>query len=123
MTFREGEQHLGGLFHNQGEVDGFWDERLLVNVAEKEQCFGEVDRSGIDGVKAVDEFAGSRVGSLRATSRRVCVMANGVRSSWEALAANLCCSATCVSSLGEHGVEGVGEFAELISAAWKPDSM
>ena len=40
----------------------------------------------------------SRRGSLRATSRRVCVTASGVRSSWEALAANLCCSATCASS-------------------------
>ena len=40
----------------------------------------------------------SRFGSLRATSRSVCVIASGVRSSWEALAANLCCSATCASS-------------------------
>ena len=40
----------------------------------------------------------SRFGSLRATSSRVCVIASGVRSSWEALAANLCCSATCASS-------------------------
>ena len=40
----------------------------------------------------------SRFGSLRATSSSVCVIANGVRSSWEALAANLCCSATCASS-------------------------
>ena len=63
----------------------------------------------------------SRSGSLRATSRRVCVIASGVRSSWEALAANLCCSATCASNCAEHGVEGVGEFAELISAARQPD--
>ena len=40
----------------------------------------------------------SRSGSLRATSSRVCVIASGVRSSWEALAANRCCSATCASS-------------------------
>ena len=40
----------------------------------------------------------SRFGSLRATSRSVCVIASGVRSSWEALAANLCCSATWASS-------------------------
>ena len=39
----------------------------------------------------------SRFGSLRATSRSVCVIASGVRSSWEALAANRCCSATCAS--------------------------
>ena len=40
----------------------------------------------------------SRFGSLRATSSSVCVIASGVRSSWEALAANRCCSATCASS-------------------------
>ena len=39
-----------------------------------------------------------RVGSLRTTSRRVWVIASGVRSSWEALAVNLCCSASCASS-------------------------
>ena len=38
------------------------------------------------------------LGSLRATSRSVCVIASGVRSSWEALAANLCCASTCASS-------------------------
>jgi zinc D-Ala-D-Ala carboxypeptidase len=30
----------------------------LVRVAEQEQCFGEVDRSGVEGVEAVHEFAG-----------------------------------------------------------------
>ena len=40
----------------------------------------------------------SRFGSLRATSSSVCVIASGVRSSWEALAANRCCSATWASS-------------------------
>ena len=40
----------------------------------------------------------SRPGSLRATSRSVWVIARGVRSSWDALAANLRCSATCASS-------------------------
>src|SRR6266581_4526109 len=39
-----------------------------------------------------------RLGSLRATSSSVCVTASGVRSSWEALAANRWCSATCASS-------------------------
>ena len=70
----------------------------LVGAAEQEQRLGEVDRPGVDGVEAVDELAGSRVGSLRATSRRVWVTASGVRSSWEALAANRCCSATWASS-------------------------
>jgi hypothetical protein len=29
--------------------------------AEQEQCFGEVDRSAVEGVEAVDEFAGVAV--------------------------------------------------------------
>ena len=54
---------------------------------------------GVDGVEAVDELAGVAVQVLaRATSRRVWVIASGVRSSWEALAANRCCSATWASS-------------------------
>ncbi len=40
----------------------------------------------------------SRPRSLRATSSRAWLIAKGVRSSCEALAANLCCSATCASS-------------------------
>ena len=40
----------------------------------------------------------SRSGSSRATSSRVCVIASGVRSSCDALAANLRCSATWASS-------------------------
>jgi hypothetical protein len=33
----------------------------LVGAAEQEQCFGEVDRSGVNGVEAVDELAGVAV--------------------------------------------------------------
>ena len=39
----------------------------------------------------------SRFGSLRATSSKVWVIASGVRNSWEALAANRCCSAAWAS--------------------------
>ena len=41
-------------------------------------------------------------------------MASGVRSSWDALAANRCCWATCFEPR-EHGIEGVGELTELVS--------
>ena len=41
---------------------------------------------------------GDALGSLRATSSRVCVIASGVRSSCDAFAANRCCSATWASS-------------------------
>ncbi|GHB05029.1 hypothetical protein GCM10010346_30020 [Streptomyces chryseus] len=48
-------------------------------------------------------------------------MASGVRSSWEAFAANLCCSATWDSSWFQHGVERVGEVTELVLAALHAD--
>ena len=35
----------------------FSGEGALVGAAEEEQCFGEVDRSGVDGVQAFDELA------------------------------------------------------------------
>ena len=50
-------------------------------------------------------------------------MASGVRSSWEALAAKRCCSATCVVEPFEHGVEAVGELAELVVAALERDAV
>ena len=71
----------------------------LVGAAEQEQRFGEVDRPGVDEVEAVDELAVvAALDRLRATSSSVCVIASGVRSSWEALAAKRCCSATWASS-------------------------
>ena len=96
----EREERFSGFFGDEGKVDVFSGERPLVGAAEQEQCLGEVDRSGVDVVEAVDELAGVAVafGSLRATSSSVCVIASGVRSSWEAFAANRCCSATCASS-------------------------
>ena len=51
------------------------------------------------------------------------MIASGVRSSWEALAAKRCCSATWASEPREHGVEGVGELAELVAAALQPDAV
>jgi hypothetical protein len=49
-------------------------------------------------VEALDEPAVVAARIVAGTSRSVCVIASGVRSSWEALAANLCCSPTCASS-------------------------
>ena len=65
----------------------------------------------------------SRFGSLRATSRSVCVIASGVRSSWEALAANLLLFGDVCFEPREHGVERVGELAELVAAARQLDSV
>ena len=55
--FCEREERFGGFFRDEGQVDVFWGEGALVGAAEQEQCFSEVDRSHVDGVKAVDEFA------------------------------------------------------------------
>ena len=49
------------------------------------------------------------------------MIASGVRSSWEALAANLLLFGVVCFEPCEHGVEGVGEFAELIVTAFQLD--
>ncbi len=56
-SFCEGEERFGGFFGYEGQVDVFSGEGPLVGAAEQQQCFGEVDRSGVDGAEAVDEFA------------------------------------------------------------------
>ncbi len=66
---------------------------------------------------------GSRFGSLRATSSSVRVIASGIRSSCEALAANLLLFGDVCFQPREHDVEGVGELTELIAAARELDSV
>ena len=51
----EGEERLGGLLRDQGQVDGFPGERSLIGAAEQEQGLGEVDRPGVDRVEPLDE--------------------------------------------------------------------
>jgi hypothetical protein len=92
-------------------------ERALVGAAEQEQCFGEVDRSRVDEVEPVDEFvvaaalivAGHVEKCLRDRQRGAQFVG---RIGCESL---LFCD-VCFQPR-EHGVEGVGEFAELISAS------
>jgi hypothetical protein len=89
----------------------------LVGAAEQKQCFGEVDRSGVDGVEAVDEFAvvAVRIGAghvekcLRDRQRSTQFM-GGVGGEPPLFV-------DVRFEPGQHGVEGVGEVAELISAA------
>ena len=115
--FCEGEERFGGFFGDEGQVDGFWGEGPLVGAAEQEQCFGEVDRSGVDDVEAVDEFA---VVAVRIVAGHV---EKGLRDRQRG--AQLVGGVGCESLLfgdvrfepRQHGVEGVGEFAELVSAA------
>ncbi len=89
----------------------------LVGAAEQEQGFSEVDRSCVDGVEALDELAvvavrilaGHVEKCLRDRQRRAQLVGGVGRE--PLLFGDLCFEAR------EHGVEGVGEFAELISAA------
>ena len=70
----------------------------------------------LDGVQTVDQFAGVAVRIVAGhVEKRLWVIASGVRSSWQVLPRTRC-SATRASS-GEHGVEAVGEFAELVPAS------
>ena len=99
----------------------FSGEGPLVGAAEQEQCLGEVDRSGVDGVEAVDELAGVAVRIVAGDVEK------GLRDRQR--------GAQFVGGVGgepllfgdvrfeprEHGVEGVGELAELVVAALQLD--
>ena len=89
----------------------------LVGAAEQEQCFGEVDRSGVDGVEAVDELA---VVAVRIVAGHVeqCLRD---RQRGAQLVGGVGCESLLFGDVcfepREHGVEGVGELAELVVAA------
>jgi hypothetical protein len=93
----------------------------LAGAAEQQQCFSEVDGSGVDEVEAVDELAGPAVRiiasdlekSLRDRQRRA-QFVGGVGGE-SLLFGDL------RFDLREHGVEGIGEFAELVLAAFQLD--
>ena len=79
--------------------------------------FREGDRPGVDGVKAVDEFA---VGAALIVAGHVekCLRD---RQRGAQFVGGVGCESLLLGDLclqpREHGVEGVGELAELISAA------
>ena len=124
--FREGEQRLGGFLRDEGEVDVLSRERPPVGAAEQEQRFGEVDRAGVDGVEALDELAvvavrivAGHVEERLRDRQRGAQLVGGVGG--EALLLGDVCLEP-----REHGVEGVGELAELVVAApsrirWESD--
>ena len=117
----EGEERFGGFFREEGEVDVFPGEGSLVGAAEQEQCFGEVDRSGVDGLEAVDELA---VVAVRIVARDVeqCL---GDRQRGAQLVGGVGGESLLFGYVrfepGEHGVEGVGELAELVLMALQLD--
>ena len=95
----------------------FSGEGPLVGAAEQEQCFGEVDRSGVDGVEAVDEFA---VVAARIVAGHVEKRLRD-RQRGAQLVGGVGCESLLFGDVcfepREHGIEGVGELAELVSAA------
>ena len=102
---------------SEGQVGVFSGEGPLVGAAEHEQCFSEVDRSGVDGVEAVDKFAVVAV-QIVAGNVEKCLRDR----QWGAqLVGGIGCESLLFGELcfepREHRVEGVGELAELISAA------
>ena len=119
----EGEERFGGFFRDEGQVDVISGEGLLVGAAEQEQCFGEVDRSGVDGVEAVDELARVAVrivaGDVEQCLRDRQRGAQFVRG----VGGESLLFGDMRFEPREHGVEGVGELAELVSAAREPDSV
>ena len=94
----------------------FSGEGPLVGAAEQEQCFREVDRSSVDDVKAVDEFAGVAV-RIAAGHVEQCLRD---RQRGAQFVGGVGCESPLFADVGfeplEHGVEGVGQLAELISA-------
>lgn len=121
VFFREGEEGLGGLFRQQRQVDTFPAEGTPVGTAEDEQRLGEVDRPAVDGVQTVDDLVGVtvRIGAghleerLRDRQRGAQLMGGVGREPLLFGDVRL--------EPGEHRVEGVGEFPELVPAARQPD--
>ena len=121
MLFGEGEERFGGFFRDEGQVDVLSGEGSLVGAAEQQQCLGEVDRSGVDEVEAVDEFAGVAV-RIVAGDVEQCLrdrqwgaqLVGGVGGE-SLLFGDMCFEPR------EHGVEAVGELAELVVAAFQLD--
>ena len=89
--------------------------------AEQEQRFGEVDRSGVDGVEAVDELAVVAVRILAGDfEQRLRDRQRGAQ-----LVGGVGGEPLLLGDVGfeplEHGVERVGELAELVFSAGEPD--
>ena len=117
----EREERLGGLLGDQGQVDGLAGEGPLVGAAEQEQRLGEVDRAGVDGVEAVDELAGVAVRVVAGdVEQRL-----GDRQRGAQLVGGVGGEPLLLGDVRleprEHGVEGVGELAELVLAALQLD--
>ena len=117
------EECFGGFLRDERQVDGFSAEGPLVGAAEQQQCLGEVDRPGVDGVEAVDELVGVAVRIVAGDFEQ------GLRGrQWRAqfvggVGREPLLFGNVRFEPGEHRVEAVGELAELVVAAREPDPM
>jgi hypothetical protein len=106
-----------------GLVDVVLDEGPLVGAAEQEQRLGEVDRSGVDGVEAVDEFV---VVAVRIVASHV---EEGLRDRQRG--AQLVGGVGCESLLfgdvclepREEAVDGVGEILQLVTGPGEREAL
>jgi hypothetical protein len=126
--FCERDERFGSFFGYEGEVEGFWGEGPLVGAAEQEQCFGEVDRSGVDGVEAVDELAVLAAGIVARDieqclrdRERGAEFVGGVGCESLLFGCETLLLGDVCFELRKHGVKGVGELAELVCAAFQLD--
>ncbi len=89
----------------------------LVSAAEQEQCLREGDRSDVDGMEAVDEFTSVLVRILAGHVEK-CLRdgQRGPQFVGGVGCESLLFAAVCFEPR-QHRVEGVREFAELVSAA------
>ena len=117
MLFREGKERFGGFFGYEGQVDVFWGEGPLVGAAEQEQCFREVDRSGVEAWR---RSTSSRSVAVRIVAGHV-EQGLGDRQRGAQFVGRIGGESLLFGDVrfepGQHGVEGVGEVAELVSAA------
>ena len=85
--------------------------------AEQEQCFGEVDRPGVDGAEALVEHAGVAVRIIAGHVEKCLRDSQGGAQFVGGVAREPLLFDDVRFESCEHGVERVGEFAELIAAA------
>lgn len=121
--FGEGEQRFGGFFGDEGEVDGLVGEVPAVASAQQQEGLGEVDGPCVDRTEAFDEFPVVRRG-VAAGDVEECLRDGQRRSQFVAgVRGEPLLFGDMGFELFEHGVEHVGEFAELVSRAFQADPM
>ena len=117
VLFCEGEERLGGFFGYEGQVDVFWGEGLLVGRLSRSSASVRSIARVLTDVEAVDEFAGVVVRIVAGhVEKRLGDREWGAQFVGGVGGESLLFGDVCFEA-GEHGVEGVGEFAELVSAA------